>query len=110
MKHIIDDQVVLSRPPEGPLATQIAAFARDARECLYPYRGRHSFESLSDKFAWRLSAISFSPKRAAADTPYNYRVASQEVTPCRGRQGHQAPQRCRRAGGGVEFEACDTGV
>lgn len=31
MKHIIDDQVVLSRPLEGPLATQIAAFARDGR-------------------------------------------------------------------------------
>ena len=32
MKHIINDQVVLSRPLEGPLAAQIAAFARCARE------------------------------------------------------------------------------
>ena len=28
MKHIIDDEIVLSRPPEGPLAAQIPAFAQ----------------------------------------------------------------------------------
>ena len=41
MKHIIDDQVVLSRPPEGPLATQIAAFARYARDEGYARQSRY---------------------------------------------------------------------
>ena len=41
MKHIIDDQVVLSRPPEGPLATQIGAFARAAREEGYARQSRY---------------------------------------------------------------------
>jgi len=41
VRHIIDDQVVLSRPLEGPLATQIAAFARCAREEGYAAQSRH---------------------------------------------------------------------
>ena len=41
MRHIIDDQVVLSRPLEGPLAAQIAAFARCAREEGYARQSRY---------------------------------------------------------------------
>ena len=41
MKHIIDGEIVLSRPLEGPLATQIAAFARCAREEGYAAQSRH---------------------------------------------------------------------
>src|SRR5580704_5687938 len=32
MKCIIDNQVVLSRPPEGPLATQIGSFAKSVSD------------------------------------------------------------------------------
>jgi integrase/recombinase XerD len=41
MKHVIDGDIVLSRPPEGPLAPQIAAFARCAREEGYAAQSRH---------------------------------------------------------------------
>ncbi len=41
MRHIIDDQVVLSRPLEGPLATQIVGFARCAREEGYARQSRY---------------------------------------------------------------------
>jgi integrase/recombinase XerD len=41
VRHIIDDQVVLSRPLEGPLAAQIAAFARCAREEGYARQSRY---------------------------------------------------------------------
>lgn len=41
MKRLIDGEVVLSRPPEGPLAGQIAAFAEWAREQGYALQSRY---------------------------------------------------------------------
>jgi integrase/recombinase XerD len=41
MKCIIDDEVVLTRPLEGPLVVQIAAFAKWASEQGYPRYSRH---------------------------------------------------------------------
>jgi integrase/recombinase XerD len=41
VKHIVDGQVVLSRPLEGPLAAQIAAFAKWAREQGYALQSRY---------------------------------------------------------------------
>ena len=41
MRQIIDDQIVLSRPLEGPLATQIAVFARCTREEGYARQSRY---------------------------------------------------------------------
>jgi len=41
VKHIIDDDVILSRPLEGPLAAQIPAFARYAREEGYARQSRY---------------------------------------------------------------------
>ncbi len=41
MKCIIDDEVVLSRPPEGPLAAQITAFVKWASEQGYARRSRY---------------------------------------------------------------------
>jgi hypothetical protein len=40
VKQIIDDQIVVSRPLEGPLRTQIGAFARNAREEGYAVQSR----------------------------------------------------------------------
>lgn len=41
MKYIINDQVVLSRPLEGPLAVPIASFAQWTREQGYALHSRH---------------------------------------------------------------------
>jgi integrase/recombinase XerD len=41
MKHIVNDQVVLSRVPEGPLATYLAAFATSLQQQGYTRRYLH---------------------------------------------------------------------
>ena len=41
MKCIIDNQVVLSRPPEGPLAAQIGSFAKSVSEQGYSLASIH---------------------------------------------------------------------
>jgi len=41
MKYIINDDVVLSRPLEGPLAGQIAVFAKWARDQGYALESRY---------------------------------------------------------------------
>ena len=41
MKYIINGDIVLSRPPEGPLAAQIGAFAKWAREQGYEHMALH---------------------------------------------------------------------
>jgi len=45
MKYIVDDQVVLSRPLEGPLSENVAEFAKWARDEGYapPSRWRKVF-------------------------------------------------------------------
>lgn len=66
MKHIIDGEIVLSRPLEGPLATQIAGFARCAREEGYARQSRYrrvliaaGFSRWLGQQAVRLPRISF---------------------------------------------------
>ena len=41
MKYVINDDVVLSRPLEGPLAAHIAAFAKWARDQGYAPQSRY---------------------------------------------------------------------
>ena len=41
MKFIVDDEIVLSRPLEGPLAAHIAAFAKRARDQGYVRQSRY---------------------------------------------------------------------
>jgi hypothetical protein len=45
MRFIIDDEVVLSRPLEGPLASQITAFAKWVREQGYAWHPRYRRQS-----------------------------------------------------------------
>ena len=51
MKYIINDDVVLSRPPEGPLAAQIAPFAKWARDQGYALQSRYRRVLLAADFS-----------------------------------------------------------
>jgi integrase/recombinase XerD len=72
VKHIIDDQVVLSRPPEGPLATQIAAFASDAREEGYARQSRYRRVLLAAGFSRWLGQRAIRLPRISSEHPKRY--------------------------------------
>lgn len=72
MKHIIDDQVVLSRPLEGPLATQIAAFARYAREEGYALQSRYRRVLLAAGFSRWLGQQAVRLRRVSSEDPKRY--------------------------------------
>jgi integrase/recombinase XerD len=72
VKHIIDDQVVLSRPPEDPLATQIAAFARDAREAGYARQSRYRRVLLAAGFSRWLGQQTVRLRRVSSEHPKRY--------------------------------------
>jgi integrase/recombinase XerD len=72
VKHIIDDQVVLSRPLEGPLATQIAAFARDAREEGYARQSRYRRVLLAAGFSRWLGQRAVRLRRISSEHPKRY--------------------------------------
>ena len=72
MKHIIDDQVVLSRPLEGPLATQIAAFARCAREEGYALQSRYRRALLAAGFSRWLGQQAVRLRRVSSEHPKRY--------------------------------------
>ncbi len=72
MKHIIDDQVVLSRPPEGPLATQIAAFARHARAEGYTRQSRYRRVLLAAGFSQWLGQQAVRLRRVSSEHPKRY--------------------------------------
>ena len=69
MKHIIDDQVVLSRALEGPVATQIAAFARDAREEGYALQSRYRRVLLAAGFSRWLGQQAVRLRRVSSEHP-----------------------------------------
>ena len=75
MKHIIDDQVVLSRPLEGPLATHIAAFARWAREEGYALQSRYRRVLLAACFSRWLGQQAVRLRRVSVEHPARYPVA-----------------------------------
>jgi integrase/recombinase XerD len=72
VKHIIDDHVVLSRPPEGPLATQIAGFARYARNEGYARQSRHRRVLLAAGFSRWLGEQGVRLRRVASEHPKRY--------------------------------------
>lgn len=72
MRYIIDDQVVLSRPLEGPLATQIAAFARCAREEGYARQSRHRRVLLAAGFSRWLGQQAVRLPRVSSDHAKQY--------------------------------------
>jgi site-specific recombinase XerD len=72
VKHIIDDQVVLSRPLEGPLAAQIAAFARSAREEGYARQSRYRRVLLAAGFSRWLGQRAVRLRRVSSEHPKRY--------------------------------------
>jgi integrase/recombinase XerD len=72
VKHIIDDQVVLSRPLEGPLAAQIAAFARSAREEGYARQSRYRRVLLAAGFSRWLGQRAVRLRRISSEHPKRY--------------------------------------
>jgi integrase/recombinase XerD len=72
MKHVIDDQVVLSRPPEGPLATQIAAFARYARAEGYARQSRYRRVLLAAGFSQWLGQQAVRLRRVSSEHSKRY--------------------------------------
>jgi site-specific recombinase XerD len=72
VKHIINGDVVLSRPPEGPLAAQVAAFAKWASEEGYARYSRYRQVLLAAGFSRWLGQRAIRPRRVSADHPSHY--------------------------------------
>ena len=72
MKLVIDDQVVVSRPLEGPLRTQIGAFARYAREEGYARQSRYRQVLLAAGFSRWLGQQAIRLRRVSSEHPKRY--------------------------------------
>jgi len=72
VKHIIDDDVVLSQPLEGPLAAQIAAFAKWARDQGYALQSRYRRVLLAAGFSRWLGQQAVRLRRVSAEHPARY--------------------------------------
>jgi len=72
VKHIIDDHIVLSQPLEGPLAPQIAAFARYAREEGYARQSRYRRVLLAAGFSRWLGQQAVRLRRVSSEHPKRY--------------------------------------
>jgi integrase/recombinase XerD len=72
VKHVIDDQVVMSRLPEGPLRTQIGAFARYVREEGYAPQSRYRQVLLAAGFSRWLGRQAIRLRRVSSEHPKRY--------------------------------------
>ena len=72
MKQIVDSDVVLSRPLEGPLAAQIAAFAKWAREQGYALQSRYWRVLLAAGFSRWLGEQAVSLRLVSDEHPARY--------------------------------------
>jgi integrase/recombinase XerD len=72
MKCMVNDDVVLSRPLEGPLSAQIAGFARWAREKGYAQRSRQQKVLLAACFSRWLGQQGVSVRRVCSEHPARY--------------------------------------
>jgi putative transposase len=72
VKHIIDDEVALSRPLEGPLAAQIPAFARYAREEGYARQSRYRRVLLAAGFSRWLGQQAIRLRSVASEDSKRY--------------------------------------
>jgi integrase/recombinase XerD len=85
MKCIINNQVVLSRPPEGPLAAQIGSFARSMTEQGYSLLSIHRQVLLAACFSRWLKQKGVGLRRICSDHPVRYlRYRARGVRLCRG--------------------------
>lgn len=72
MKYIINGDVVLSRPPEGPLAAQVGAFAKWASEQGYARYSRYRQVLLAACFSRWLGQQIISARRVSSEQPSRY--------------------------------------
>lgn len=85
MKCIIDNQVVLSRPPEGPLAPQIGSFARWVTEQGYSLAAIHRRVLLAACFSRWLKQKGVGLPGICSDHLVRYlRYRARHLRPCQG--------------------------
>jgi integrase/recombinase XerD len=85
VKYIIDNQIILSRAPEGPLATYTEPFASSLREQGYARDSIHRQVLLAACFSRWLKQQGVALRSIAADHPPRYlRYRARQVRPCRG--------------------------
>ena len=85
MKYVIKNQVVLSRPPEGPLAADIVAFAGSLSEQGYAVDSIHRQVLLAACFSRWLKQNGVDVRSIGSDHPVRYlRYRARHVRPCRG--------------------------
>ena len=85
MKCIINNQVVLSRRPEGPLAAQIGSFAKSVSEQGYSLASIHRQVLLAACFSRWLKQKGVGLRTICSDHAVRYlRYRARHVRPCRG--------------------------
>ncbi len=85
MKHIVADQVILARAPEGPLAAHIGAFAKLLSARGYVLTSIHRQVLLAACFSQWLQVQGVTLRQIASDHPSRYlRHRARQVRPCRG--------------------------
>jgi len=72
MRFIIDDEVVLSRPLEGPLVSQVTAFAKWVREQGYAWHPRYRRVLLAACFSRWLGLKGVGVRRVSSEHPARY--------------------------------------
>lgn len=72
MKYIVNDDVVLSRPLEGPLSAHIAAFAQWARDQGYAWSSRYRQVQLAACFSRWLGQRAVSARRVSTEHEARY--------------------------------------
>jgi len=85
VKYVIKNQVVLSRPPEGPLAADILAFAESLSEQGYAVDSIHRQVLLAACFSRWLKQNGVDVRSIGSDHPVRYlRYRARHVRPCLG--------------------------
>jgi integrase/recombinase XerD len=85
MNSIINNQIILARAPEGPLATHIGPFAGSLREQGYSLGSIHRQVLLAACFSRWLKQQGVAKRSLTSDHPPRYlRNRAQQVRPCRG--------------------------
>jgi integrase/recombinase XerD len=85
MKCTIDNQVVLSRPPEGPLAALIGSFAKLVSEQGYSLTSIHRRVLLAACFSRWLKQKGVGLRSICSDDPVRYlRYRARHARPCQG--------------------------
>ena len=85
MNSIINNQIILSRAPEGPLATHIGPFAGSLREQGYSLGSIHRQVLLAACFSRWLKQQGVAKRSLTSDhAPRYLRNRAQQVRPCRG--------------------------